>query len=190
MTKQEIRDIVTAMGAYTELTGTSWDGSNKYKTSLSANLALILSSTRVAGLLVIEDNNSYTLAVNAVNIPINATTPTVIGYTKANGIYYLIDKDGLTIAVAADETAPTVSSATAIDVNTIRIVFSESMGAVTTAGHSFKQNGSTITPDSVSGAGDTWDFTVSETLLNTDTLLRSYDSSTGATTDIAGNELA
>lgn len=182
--------FVNVNRSFTELTGTTWDGSNKYKTSLSGNLALTLNSTKVAGLLVIEDNNSHTLTINGTNIPINPTTATVIGFTKANGVYYIIDKDGLTIVVAGpDVTAPTVTSATATNANTIRLVFSEIMGAVTTAGHSFKQNGSTITPDSVTGSGTTWDFVFSETMLNTDTLLRSYNSSTGATTDAAGNEL-
>jgi len=191
MTKQEIRDIVTAMGAYTELTGTTWDGSNKYKTSLSGNLALSLSTTKTGGVLVIEDNNSHTLTINGTSIPINATTPTLLGYTKANGIYYVIDKDGLTIQVAgADATAPTVVTATAIDLHTIEIVFSESMGSVTTAGHSFKQNGGSINPDSVTGSGTTWQFVFSETFLSTDTLLRTYNSAAGDTTDVIGNELA
>lgn len=182
--------FVNVNKSFTELTGTTWDGTNKYKTSLSGNLALTLNSTKVAGLLIIEDNNSHTLTINGTSVPINATAATVIGFTKANGVYYIIDKDGLTIAVAGpDVTAPTVVSVTAIDANTIRKVFGEAMGTVTIAGHSFKQNGVTITPDSVSGSGTTWNFVVSETLLSTDTLLDSYNSSTGATSDAAGNEL-
>jgi len=176
--------------AFTALSGTSWDGSNKYKTSLSGNLALTLNSTKVAGLLVIEDNNSHTLTINGTSVSINATTPTVIGFTKANGIYYVIDKDGLTVQVSgADITAPTFTFE-AIDANTFRGTASKSMGTVSIAGFSFKQNGSTITPNSVSGATIQWDFVVSETLLNTDTFLWDYDSSTGATVDLAGNELA
>ena len=182
--------FVNINNSFTVLSGTSWDGSNKYKTSLSGNLALSLNSTKIAGLLVIEDNNSHTLSINGTNIPINATTATVIGFTKANGIYYIVDKDGLTIAIGSpDVAAPTVVSATATDANTIRIVFNESMGAVTTAGWSFKQNGTPITPDSVSGSTTTWDFVVSETMLYTDTILRTYNSGTGATTDLVGNEL-
>ena len=183
-------NFINTNKSYTELTGTNWDGSNKYKTSLSADFGVNLNSTKIAGLLVIEDNNSHLLSINGNNIPINATTPTVIGFTKANGVYYIIDKDGLTIQISSpDVTAPTVSSAEAIDANTIRIVFNESMGSVTTAGWSFKQNGSTITPDSVTGSTTTWDFVVSETMLNTDTILRNYNSGTGATTDLVGNEL-
>lgn len=185
-------DFVNVNNGFTELTGTSWDGSNKYRLSLAADLAVVLISTKVAGLLVIEDNATHTLTINGVNIPINNTTATVIGFTKANGIYYIIDKDGLTVQVPtieADTTAPTVTFE-AVDPNTLRATFSESMGTVTIAGFSFKQNGTPITPDSVSGATTTWDFVVSETMVNTDTLLWSYDSSTGATSDVAENELA
>lgn len=182
--------FVNVNKTFTELTGTTWDGSNKYKTSLSGNLALTLNSTKVAGILVIEDNNSHTLTINGTSVPVNATTATQIGFTKANGVYYITDKDGLTITVAGpDVTAPTVISATAIDANTIEVVLSEAV-TLTNSGWSFKQNGSTITPDSVTGSGtDTLQFVFSETMLDTDTILRSYNSATGNTIDASGNEL-
>lgn len=188
--KATVESLLAVNKTFTELTGTTWDGSNKYKTSLSGNLALTLNTTKVSGVLVIEDNNSHTLTINGTSVPINATVATVIAFVKANGVYYIIDKDGLTVTVAGpDVTAPTVVSATAIDANTIEIVFSEAVTA-TNVGWSFKQNGSTITPDSITGSGtDTLTFVFSETMLSSDTLLRSYNSSTGNTIDASGNEL-
>jgi len=80
-------------------------------------------------------------------------------------------------------TAPTVSSATCPDgaANTVVVVFSQSMTAVTTAGWSFKKNGSAWSVSSVTGSGTTWTFTMGSSAVFGDTLLRSYDSTTGAT---------
>jgi len=79
--------------------------------------------------------------------------------------------------------APTVSSATCPDAGpgTVVVVFSQSMTAVTTAGWSFKKNGSAWSVSSVTGSGTTWTFTMGSSAVNGDTLLRSYDSTTGAT---------
>ena len=87
-----------------------------------------------------------------------------------------------------DTTAPTVVSATAVTASTITIVFSESV-TVTTAGWSFKKNGVAWAITSVSGSGATWTFTMSTSGISSDTVLRSYDSTTGATVDTASNEL-
>jgi hypothetical protein len=95
-----------------------------------------------------------------------------------------------TDSVATTNAVPTVSSSAALTSATIRVIFSEAVTS-TVAGWSFKQNGATITPDSVTGSGTTTlVFTFSETLLNTDTFLRSYNSATGACLDAIGNELA
>lgn len=173
--------------AATELTGTAWYGSNVWK-ALTANTALTLSTTKVRGILDIVSNSSYTLSINGTSITINNTGRTTIAYQKVNGtlLYYT---DTPVVDAGTDVTAPTFTFE-AIDANTLRGAASESMGTVTIAGFSFKQNGATITPDSVSGATTQWDFVVSETLLNTDTLLWSYNATTGATIDLAGNEVA
>jgi uncharacterized repeat protein (TIGR02059 family) len=90
--------------------------------------------------------------------------------------------------VEPDIVAPTVSSATAINSTTIRVVFSETVTA-TNVGWSFKKNGVAHNPSAVSGSGtNTLDFTVG-TMLNTDTILRSYNSGTGNTMDGSSNEL-
>ena len=88
-----------------------------------------------------------------------------------------------------DTTAPTIVSATATTANTIVIVFSESV-TVTTAGWSFKINGANWPVSSLSGSGNTWTFTMTTSGASTDTILRSYSSSTGATVDTSSNELA
>lgn len=79
--------------------------------------------------------------------------------------------------------APTVVSATCPNgaANTVVVVFSQSMTAVTTAGWSFKKNGSAWSVSSVTGSGTTWTFTMGSSAASGDTLLRSYDSTTGAT---------
>lgn len=86
------------------LIGNAWDGSNA-STTLTANRALTLNTTKGAGILLVKGNSSYTLSINGVNVPINNTTPTVIGYTQADGNYYAIDKDGLTVSL---QTTPAV----------------------------------------------------------------------------------
>lgn len=191
LTKQEISDLQSQ--ASTELISPSWDGSNKFKPELADDLEISLSSgNKIAGILTIEGNDSHTLVINGINVPINDEGPTEVGWHKVNGKYYAIDKDGLTILLNnLDEISPNVVSATIIDANTIRVVFDKIMGVVTVAGHSFERSAVAIIPDSVSGAGTTWDFVVSETLLNSDILTYDYDSSTGNTLDAAAvpNEL-
>lgn len=83
---------------YTELTSDEWDGSNKYF-EMTENRNIILSTEKFMGLLVIEANDSYVLSINDIDVPVNAETSTVIGFTKANNFYYVIDKDGLTIQI-------------------------------------------------------------------------------------------
>jgi hypothetical protein len=109
----------------------------------------------------------------------NGTTYTTSAYATANA----------TTLAAGDVTAPTVVSATATDANTIVVVFSEAVNA-TNVGWAFKQDGATIIPDSISGSGtNTLTFTFSETLIDSNTLLRTYDSATGNTMDASANEL-
>lgn len=106
----------------------------------------------------------------------------------ANYITSAFDTESATTQVAADVSTPTISSKTTTSTTTLQIIFSEAV-TVTTAGWSFKKNGSALALLSVSGLGSTWNFTVA-TMANGDTLQVSYDSATGNTTDNAGNELA
>ena len=88
-----------------------------------------------------------------------------------------------------DTTAPTIVSITATAATTIVVVFSENVN-VTTAGWSFKKNGSAWSASSVAGSGTTWTFTMGTSAISSDTLLGSYDATTGATVDSSSNELA
>ena len=90
-----------------------------------------------------------------------------------------------------DVTAPTVTSATVenADPDTIVVVFSESVTGVSATGWSFKKNGSAWTISTVTGSGTTWNFNMASAAVNGDTLLRSYNSATGATVDGSSNEL-
>ena len=103
------------------------------------------------------------------------------------GNYFKIRGSNLAVS-GGDTTAPTVSSKTATAATTVVVVFSESV-TVTTAGWSFKKNGSAWAISSVAGSGTTWTFTMGSSAISTDTLLVSYNSSTGATVDGASNEL-
>lgn len=87
-----------------------------------------------------------------------------------------------------DTTAPVIISATATGASSIVIVFSESV-TVTTSGWSFKLNGSAWAISSVSGSGNTWTFNMSSSATSSDTILRSYNSTTGTTLDTSANEL-
>lgn len=89
-----------------------------------------------------------------------------------------------------DTTAPTVTTKTVENAtpNKIDVVFSESV-TVTTAGWSAKKNGSAWSISSVTGSGTAWSFTMGSSAANGDTLLISYDSTTGATVDGSSNEL-
>ena len=83
---------------------------------------------------------------------------------------------------------PTVTSKTTASSTTVTVVFSESM-TVTTAGWSFKKNGSAWSLSSVSGAGTTWTFTLGSAAISTDTLVCSYDATTGSTVNGSSVEL-
>lgn len=180
--------FVNTNNAFTELTGTTWDGSNKYK-ALTENLILTLSTNKVAGLLYISSNSTYTLSINGTAITINDTGDSIVGFIKQNGIYVISTDLSPVVIGAGDITSPTVVSMTAIDANTIEVELDEIVTA-TNLGWSFKQNGTPITPDSIGGSGTTTlTFTFSETLLDTDTFLGSYDDTTGDTEDVANNEL-
>jgi hypothetical protein len=86
--KTTVADIVAFGTAFTEHTGTSWDGSNKFRT-LTGNLALTLSTDKVAGLLYITGNSSYTLTINGVAITINNTGDSIVGFIKQNGNFVI-----------------------------------------------------------------------------------------------------
>lgn len=80
-------------------------------------------------------------------------------------------------------TAPTITSKSVANAtpSVIDVVFSQSMTAVTIAGFSAKKNGVAWVVSSVTGAGTNWSFTMATSAVNGDTLLMSYDSTTGAT---------
>jgi hypothetical protein len=117
------------------------------------------------------------------------------GQASGSGIAYKMTFTQLKAKLDAmggggDVTAPTVVSKTVTSAapGSIVVVFSESV-TVTTAGWSAKKNGSAWSISSVSGSGTTWTFVMGSSAAGGDTLLISYDSTTGATVDTATNEL-
>lgn len=98
-----------------------------------------------------------------------------------------------TNAAAIDVTAPTLSTTTienATD-SVLDLVFNEAV-TITTAGWSIATDGAALSISAVaSGSGTTTPkFTLSRSVLSTETVTVSYASSTGNTVDGSGNELA
>jgi hypothetical protein len=110
---------------------------------------------------------------------------TAIGY-YFNGTSILLSKENYG-SIAADTTAPLVSSMTATSATNIRVVFNEAMQAASLTGWSFA-NGATVTPSSVTAFNsNTWDFTVAG-LASGQTITGSYSGTSAK--DVAGNNLA
>jgi hypothetical protein len=188
------------MNTFINLSGSTWDlaTSRKARKTATANVSLTLSNTEsgiTEGVLVfIQDaTGGRTLQIDGNTVEVNpdANSKTVVGLLHDGLSLVITSSGGATSGEGGgggDTTAPTVVSATATDATHIQVVFSESV-TVTTAGWSFKKNGSNLAITSVSGSGTTWIFVVAA-MASGDTLLRSYNSGTGATADVASNELA
>jgi hypothetical protein len=108
----------------------------------------------------------------------------VIFYLNAAGHYVY----SISVGSLYDITPPTVISADSITTTTVLLTFSENV-TVDVSGWSFKKNGSNLPIVSVSGSGSNWTFTTNSFLL-TDTLVVSYDATTGGTQDAFANALA
>jgi hypothetical protein len=93
-------------------------------------------------------------------------------------------------ATFPDVTAPTLTTATIEDSTDTKLdlVFNEPV-TVTTSGWSIATDGAALSISSVSGSGTSHQFTLSRSVLDTETLTLSY-SQTGNTLDASGNELA
>lgn len=105
-----------------------------------------------------------------------------------DGVDYWVAFDTPTAIKGIDSTAPTVTTRRTAGTTTIEILFSEAVTS-TTAGWSFKKNGSNLAISSVSGSSTTTlAFTVAA-MSNGDTLLCSYDSTTGNCMDPSANKL-
>ena len=135
---------------------------------------------------------SFTMATSASNgdtlvISYDSTTGATVDASSNELVTFT---DSSVTNNIGDTTAPTVTSKSVENAtpDKIDLVFSESV-TVTTAGWSAKKNGSAWSISSVSGSGTTWSFTMGSSAVYGDTIVISYDSSTGATVDGAANEL-
>jgi hypothetical protein len=92
-----------AMEGYSVLSGTSWDGTNK-KVTLSGNLSIALSSSRIHGVLIVTQDNagSHTLNINSVSIPIgtDANASSIVAYFKL-GSQFLISVNTAPVLVGS-----------------------------------------------------------------------------------------
>lgn len=163
----------------------------------------LASSGNVAGYVVqfyIQSNGTNTFTFSSDFIIMNNSITS--GGTLTNNTTYLFslifdgDKALVNVVetsdVPADVTSPTLSSATIEDSsdNTVDLVFDESV-TITTTGWSISTDGAALSISSVSGSGTTTpSFTLSRSVLASETVTLSYDSSTGNTVDGSGNELA
>lgn len=117
--------------------------------------------------------------------------------TNGHGLYYNTNRASATnnlVGTVTDlsgyqfDPFPIVTSAAVTSSTAITITFSEPVTA-TNVGWSFKVNGISQTPSAIAGSGtNTLVFTVT-TITSTDVVLRSYNPSTGNTSDAYGNEL-
>lgn len=180
-----------------------------FNASIPFTSAMTVMSKAVTGPLTLTPNTTgavagfgtvLTIDANGTNIPVFSgfrKMANSLDYTNTAGWRHLVAfvyngfgyYYSILDAYFVDAVAPTIVSASAINATTIRVVFNEAVTA-TNVGWSFKKNGVAHNPTGVSGSGtNTLDFTVG-TMLSTDTILRSYDASTGDTADIGGNEIA
>lgn len=107
-----------------------------------------------------------------------------------DGVDYCVAFNQLTvISGGGDVTPPEVLSMIATDANTIQVSFDETV-TISTAGWSFKKNGSNNPVVSVTNtAPATYEFTLTNAMVDTDTIVGSYNSGTGSTVDSSSNEL-
>lgn len=178
--------VLAAMGA------TTWNlGTQPFvEKTISGNTSFTLTggtNGASSGILIIDNTGSWTITINGVPHDIRNNDKTAISAIKlSDGTYYVrSDYNGV---VVPDTTPPTVVSAIATTTTNIRIVFSEATNA-TLLGWSFKKNGGALAASAITQVNaTTWDFTVGA-MIDTDTILRSYDDTTGDTEDLAANEL-
>lgn len=149
----------------------------------------------------IQANGSGTFTFSSDFVILNSSV--LSGGVLTNDVTYLFsflyDGDKVLVnvvetnAAPVDVTPPTLSSATIQDStdNTLDLVFDQAVN-ITTAGWSISTDGAALSISAVaSGSGTTTPkFTLSRSILSTETITISYDSSTGNTADEAGNELA
>jgi hypothetical protein len=182
---------------FTTLSGTVWDGTNKVKTA-TANVALTFSpgTNRFGQLIFIQDGTGgRTLSIegNSIAVVTDANAVSVISYfwdlASSKFRFFLASSVVAITGTAPDTTAPTVSSRATGSTTTIVITLSENVTS-TTAGWSFKKNGTALAITSVSGSGtNQLTFTVASMAFG-DTLTCSYNSGTGDCKDVANNTLA
>jgi hypothetical protein len=187
--------LETMLQDFLPLSGTFWDGLDRYVT-LGANTSLNISSALVFGILLVfqDGTGSRTLSINGTPITINSApnSLTAISFLRKGSQYYFQPNQSWIVGGGGgggDITPPTVINATVLDSTHIQLVFSESVNG-TAAGHSFKKGVTNLGISLMTGSGtNTFVFTLNTPIAPGDTITRSYDSATGNTLDGSGNEL-
>lgn len=106
-TRYYVDSTLGSFSNFTALSGTTWDGNNKY-TTLTANTTLTLSGTQPSGMLRVKQDatGNRALTINTTSIAIGkaADKRTLIGFVYANG-EYLFSADS-TLVVATTVVVP------------------------------------------------------------------------------------
>lgn len=192
---------IFGLGAVTTHTGTSWDGSPKYR-QLTGNLALTFATSKRSGFFIFKQDatGSRTLTINGTSVAISATansyTVVTFTYNDATSSYiFSVDTNIVGNVTGGDATAPTLVSATIENANPDKIIltYSESLdtGSVPAAGaYVVTFNGIGVGVSSVGIVGAVVTVTLTSSAVSSDAVLLDYTPGGSPVQDIAGNDAA
>lgn len=186
---------------FTDLPGTTWDGSYKTKT-LTANTALTFSSSKKSGVLIItqDGTGSRTLSINGTAATINtaAGSKTLITfiYNEVTSSYvFTIETNVIGNITGGDVTAPVRVSATIENANPSKIIITYNEALDTASVPSTGNHNVTI--DSIGGSlssvavvGSTEELTLSAPVTAGQVVVIGYSPGTNPIQDLAGNDAA
>jgi hypothetical protein len=190
-------------GKFTSLSGSTWDGSNKYR-ALTGNLSLSFSpgTNKLGELLIKQDGTgSRTLTIEGVSFAINtaANSYSIVSYQYCDAIsqfLFFVNPNVATVTSAIDSTAPFLVSATVEAANPSRIIltYNETLdpGSVPATGDFAGiagGGGYSVTAVSISGATVFVDISATITS-GTGTIYIGYTPGTNKIRDAAGNNAA
>lgn len=198
-TAQAIANL-SGLGAVTAHTGTTWDGTPKYR-ELTGNLALTLSTSERNGFFIFKQDatGSRTLTINGTSVAIAsaANSYTVVSFTYNDvSSTYVISYDTNIVGniSGGDSTAPTVVSRTIenADPSTIVITYNEALdggSSPATTAFDIIKNGGTVVASGVVVSGSDVEVGLPTPAISTDVFTIAYTApGVNPIQDAAGND--